>query len=94
MIIETIDSITIQKPKDVDIERKGHYINYKDTKGNVVRRRYKFECLIVEGKLDNGKSFEYRIYAPYTSQLRIDEKLYSEHKVGDMPEVEFERTDL
>lgn len=94
MIIETIDSITIQKPKDVDIERKGHYVNYKDSEGNVVRRVYKLECLIVEGKLDNEKSFEYRIYAPYISQLRIDGKLYSEHKVGDMPEVEFERTDL
>ena len=87
MIIETIDSITIQKPKDVDIERKGHYINYKNTEGNVVRRGYKFECLIVEGKLDNGKSFEYRIYAPYTSQLTIDGKLYSEYKVGTADEL-------
>ena len=94
MIIENIDSITIQKPKDVDIEQKGHYVNYKDDKGNVIRREYNFECLIIEGRLDNGKLFEYRIYAPYTSQLRIDGKLYSEYKVGHMPEVEFERTDI
>lgn len=94
MIIETIDSITIQKPKDVNIGQKSHYVDYTDSKGNMVHREYKLECLIVEGKLDNGKTFEYRIYAPYTSQLRIDGKPYSEHKVGDMPEVEFERTDL
>lgn len=94
MIIETIDSITIQKPKDVSIERKGHHVDYTDSEGNVVRREYKYEYLIVEGKLDNGKPFEYRIYTPYTSQLRVDGKLYSEYKVGHIPEVEFETTDL
>ncbi len=88
MIIETIDSITIEKPKDVNIEQKGHYINHKDNKGNLVRREYKFECLVVEGKYDDGKSFEYKIYAPYISQLRIDGKLYSEHKVGTADELE------
>ena len=87
MIIESIDSITIEKPKDVSIGQKCHYVDHTDSKGNIVRREYKLDCLIVEGKLDNGKSFEYRIYAPHTSQLTIDGKPYSEYTVGTADEL-------
>ena len=94
MIINRVDSITIEKPIDVCMEQVAEIVDYTDNKGNLTRRERKVKYLIIKGKLDDGKSFEYRIDSPYIAQIKVNGKLYSEYEVGKTPEIEFERTDL
>ena len=87
MIIETIDSITIEKPQDVSMEQKGYYVDYKDSKGFKIRQKFKPTYLIIKGKTSEEKSFEYRIATPYIAQIKVEEKPYMEYKVGTADEL-------
>lgn len=94
MIIESIDSITIENPKNVNVEQKSYFRDFKNSKGDLLRREYKVSHLIVKGKLEDGRLFEYKITSPYTVQMKIDGEVYMKCQVGKTPEVEYERIDL